>query len=231
MNDEARSTNDEGRTKHEIRKHVPVVGAWCFGERLLFALLALAVRPAARDRRRVASVRFRESVAIDTDLTAQRQLELARIHLAEKRWSEGIDLIRQAAANAPGSLVTISPGRYLNVDLYAQLLLASLPPEGLAVARKAIDESARQAFEEAVRNRDEAALRALVRDSFVSRAADDALMTLGQWAWEAGDLTKARGELGTADSFATVRRRPARRLRSCGIPIHGSIGRRSSRGS
>ncbi|HUE15188.1 MAG TPA: PQQ-binding-like beta-propeller repeat protein [Planctomycetaceae bacterium] len=159
---------------------------------VLFTLLACGVRPAA-GQEAGAAVRFRESVAIDTDLTAQRQLELARVHLAEKRWNEGIDLIRQAAANAPGSLVAISAGRYLNVDLYAQLLLGSLPPEGLAVARKAIDESARQAFEEAVRNRDEAALRAVVRGSFVSRAAHDALMTLGQWAWELGDVTKARG--------------------------------------
>jgi outer membrane protein assembly factor BamB len=132
-------------------------------------------------------------VAIETDLTAQRQLELARIHLAEKRWNDGIDLIRQATANLGNSLVAVRPGQYLNVSLYAQLLLASLPPEGLAVARKAIDESAREAFDEAVRNRDEAALRAIVRHSFVSLATDDALLRLGEWAWEAGDLTRARG--------------------------------------
>lgn len=204
MRSETRSTNDEGNSEPEPRtasvifdfepRASFVIRASCVSSTraVLCVLLALGLRPALAEDA-AATVRFRESVAIDTDLTAQRQLELARIHLAEKRWSEGIDLIRQAAANSPGSLVVISPGRYLNVDLYAQLLLASLPPEGLAVARKAIDESARQAFDEAVRNRDETALRAVVRDSFVSRAVDDALMTLGQWAWEAGDLTKARG--------------------------------------
>jgi outer membrane protein assembly factor BamB len=161
---------------------------------LLTALLAGLVVPSSRAQEGAApgSLRFRESVAIDTDLTAQRQLELARIHLMEKRWHDGIDLIRQATGSSGASLVSIRPGQYLNVSLYAQLLLASLPPEGLAVARKAIDESARQAFDEAIRNRDEGALRAIVRDSFVSRAADDALLTLGQWGWEAGDLTRAR---------------------------------------
>lgn len=138
-------------------------------------------------------IRFRESVAVETDLTAQRQLELARVHFAEKRWKEGIDLVRQAAANSPSSLVSISQGRYLNVGLYAQLLFASLPAEGLAVIREAIDGSARQSFAEAVRNRDEAALRSIVRESFVSRATEDALLTLGQWAWESGNTTAARG--------------------------------------
>ena len=175
-------------TKHDDRKKAIFAGL------LLTVVLLSGIAPQqANGQESGGSARFRESVAIDTDLTAQRQLELARIHLSEKRWSEGIDLIRQAAANSPGSLVAIGPGRYLNVALYAQLLLAALPPEGLSLLRKAIDESARLAFEEAVHNRDEAALRAVVRDSFVSHAADDALMTLGQWAWESGDLTKARG--------------------------------------
>jgi outer membrane protein assembly factor BamB len=204
MKSEIRNPNDEGNPKTEVRTSSVISGfvlracfvirASCFGfpRAVMLVLLALGVRPALAEDEGGA-VRFRESVAIDTDLTAQRQLELARVHLAEKRWNEGIDLIRQVAANDPGSLVAISPGRYLNVELYAQLLLASLPPEGLAIVRKAIDDSARQAFEDAVRNRDEAALRAVVRDAFVSRAADNALLTLGQWAWEAGDLTKARG--------------------------------------
>jgi outer membrane protein assembly factor BamB len=176
------------KTRHDERKKAPIAGLFL----TVVLLLGLTAR-AANSQEGGGSARFRESVAIDTDLTAQRQLELARIHLSEKRWSEGIDLIRQASANSPGSVVAIGPGRYLNVALYAQLLLAALPPEGLSLVRKAIDESARQSLEEAVHNRDEAALRAVVRDSFVSHAADDALMTLGQWAWESGDLTKARG--------------------------------------
>jgi outer membrane protein assembly factor BamB len=141
----------------------------------------------------VAPARIRETVAIETDLTAQRQLELARVHLAEKRWKEGIDLVRQAAANSPASLVSVGPGRYLNVELYAQLLFSSLPPEGLAVIRQAIDGSARQTYGEAFRNRDADGLRSIVRDAFASRATEDALLTLGQWAWESGEITSARG--------------------------------------
>ena len=141
----------------------------------------------------LAPARIRETVAIETDLTAQRQLELARVHLAEKRWKEGIDLVRQAAANSPASLVSVGPGRYLNVELYAQLLFSSLPPEGLAVIRQAVDGSARQTFEEALRNRDADGLRSIVRDAFASRATEDSLLTLGQWAWESGEITQRAG--------------------------------------
>lgn len=155
---------------------------------LLFGLLARSA--AGQDAAR--APRVRESVAVETDLTAQRQLELARVHLAEKRWKEGIDLVRQATANSPSSLVSIGPGRYLNVLLYAQLLFSSLPPDGLAVIRQAIDGSARQTFEEAFRGRDEAGLRSIVRDSFAARAAEESLLTLGQWAWESGDTTSGR---------------------------------------
>ncbi|HET6328911.1 MAG TPA: PQQ-binding-like beta-propeller repeat protein [Planctomycetaceae bacterium] len=137
--------------------------------------------------------RFRESVAIETNLTAQRQVELARVHLREKRWSEGIELIRQVAANDPGSLISVGPGRYLSVDLYAQMLMAALPAEGLAVARKTIDDSAKAAMEDAMRHRDETALRSLVHKMFVARSTEQALLTLGQWAWESGNLTAARG--------------------------------------
>jgi outer membrane protein assembly factor BamB len=158
----------------------------------VFLLSGTLVRSAA-GQEATGTIRFRESVAVDTDLTAQRQLELARVHLAEKRWKEGIELVRQAAANSPASLVSVGPGRYLNVELYAQLLFSTLPPEGLAVIRQAIDGSARQVFDDAFRNRDDAALRSILRDSFVSRAAEDALATLGQWAWESGNITAARG--------------------------------------
>ncbi len=136
---------------------------------------------------------FRESVAIETNLTAQRQLELARQYLAEKRWSQGIELIRQVAANASGSLIAIGPGRYVSVDLYGQMLMAALPTEGLAVARKTLDDSAKTAFDDAVAQRDEPALRALVHKMFVAHSAEPALLTLGQWAWESGNLTAARG--------------------------------------
>ncbi len=107
--------------------------------------------PAASTPARSAAERwFRESVAIETNLTAQRQLELARQYLAEKRWSQGIELIRQVAANASGSLIAIGPGRYVSVDLYGQMLMAALPTEGLAVARKTLDDSAKTALDDAV---------------------------------------------------------------------------------
>jgi len=137
--------------------------------------------------------RLRESVAIETNLTAQRQLELARVHLSDKRWKEGIDLIRQVASNDAGSLISAGSGRYLSVELYGQLLMASLPPEGLAIARKTVDDSARTVFDDALRQRDDVALKSLIRKMFVAQSTEPALLTLGQWAWESGDLTAARG--------------------------------------
>jgi outer membrane protein assembly factor BamB len=162
-------------------------------------------------------MRFHESVAIDTNLTAQRQLELARVLLGEKRWSQGIDLVRQVAASDSGSLISIGPGRYVSVELYVQMLMAALPAEGLEVARKTLDDSAKMAFEDAVRHCDEGALRSLVRRMFVARSTEQALLTLGRWAWESGRLTEARGcwsrlfpprDPATPEPFGTALRFP-----------------------
>ena len=73
------------------------------------------------------------------------------------------------------------------------MLMAALPAEGLAVARKTLDDSAKAAMEDAVRHHDETALRSLVHKMFVARSSEQALLTLGQWAWESGNLTAARG--------------------------------------
>jgi outer membrane protein assembly factor BamB len=132
-------------------------------------------------------------VAIQTNFTAQRQLELARVHLSEKRWGEGIELVRQVAANDSGSLVSLGPGRYVSVELYAQMLMAALPAEGLAAARKTLDDSAKTAFEDALAHHDDVAMRTLLRKMFVAHSTERALVTLGEWAWEAGNLTAARG--------------------------------------
>jgi outer membrane protein assembly factor BamB len=161
---------------------------------LLVAVFSLFIAGASlRGEDKAPPVHFRESVAIETNLTAQRQLELARVQFAEKHWNEAIELIRQVSANSGDSLVKLAPGRYLGVRLYSQLLSASMPADGLARFRQTVDGSARQAFEEAVAVHDEGALRTLLRNSFAASIGDLALLTRGRWAWESGDLTKARG--------------------------------------
>jgi outer membrane protein assembly factor BamB len=62
----------------------------------------------------------------------------------------------------------------------------------LALYRAKTDAQARRWFEAAKKFRDEAALERLVRRAFLSSYGDDALLLLGELAWERGALAQAR---------------------------------------
>src|SRR4029077_21146921 len=89
-------------------------------------------------------------------------------------------------------LAAIEPGRYVNVRSFADILISSMPAEGLKIYRARIDPQARRWFESAKRLRDEEGLEKVVRKAFLSSYGDDALLLLGELAWEAGALARAR---------------------------------------
>src|SRR5262249_7961345 len=89
-------------------------------------------------------------------------------------------------------LVAIEPGRYVNVQTYADILIASMPPEGLKQYRAKIDSQARRWFESARDQRDEEGLGKVVRQAVFSSYGDDALLLLGEIAWEQGAIARAR---------------------------------------
>ena len=132
------------------------------------------------------------AVALDTDPVAAKMLGAARDYLVARQWADAVDLLRQIADQHGERLVAIEPGRYVNVQTFVDILIASMPPEGLHRYRAKIDPQARRWYESAKDVRDEAGLEKVVRKAFLSSYGDDALFLLGELAWEHGALARAR---------------------------------------
>lgn len=139
------------------------------------------------------AVREVESVTLDVDTRVRKRMAAMGEFVAEEQWSRGIDLVREIDRTHAGSLVELEPGRYVEATRFTSLILASLPPSGLAAYRQTIDPEVRPAFERAIVQHDEASLARIVREAYVSSVTDEALLTLGDLAFERGDLGAARG--------------------------------------
>lgn len=136
--------------------------------------------------------RFRESVSLDTDSSVVKKLGTIDDYLAVQQWAQAIDILAEIANEHGQSLVQVSQGRYLNVGRYTNILLAGLPAEGLAEYRRLVDAPARQRFERGRLDRDTHELKWVIRQAFASSYGDDALLLLGDLAWERGETDLAR---------------------------------------
>lgn len=135
---------------------------------------------------------FRESVTLDTDSNVVKKLGTVADYLSEKEWSQAVDVLQDISEKHGQSLIPVAPGQYVNIAVYCNRILAGLPVEGLAVYRERIDPRARQWFEQGRAQRDEALLIKVVHHAFVSSYGDDALLLLGELAWERGHVSAAR---------------------------------------
>lgn len=135
---------------------------------------------------------FGEAVSLDTDSAAVKKLGAARDFLAARQWSDGVELLHQIVEQHGDRLIAVSPGRYVNVRTCCDMLLAVLPADGLKVYRARIDPQAKKWFETGKANRDEGQLLKVVRQAFASSYGDDALLLLGELAWERGAISRAR---------------------------------------
>lgn len=138
------------------------------------------------------TARFRESVNVGRDAQVIRTLEAAREHMAGQRWDEVVPLLQQQIETQGDSIVPVETGRYLNTATACHLLLAALPPEGLATYRQRVDPQARDLFHEGQERLDELPLRRIVTNLFCSSFGDDALWLLGELAFERGSFDQAR---------------------------------------
>ncbi|HEY3969741.1 MAG TPA: PQQ-binding-like beta-propeller repeat protein [Planctomycetaceae bacterium] len=159
---------------------------------ILPALFAFAMFVAPAQAQPDFTVSPAPSVLLDTDPAASKMLGAARDFLAARQWADAIDLLRQTAEQHGERLVAIEPGRYVNVQMSADILLSSLPAEGLKLYRAKVDPQARRWFETAKKDRDAEGLERVVRKAFLSSYGDDALLLLGDLAWEQGSLARAR---------------------------------------
>lgn len=135
-----------------------------------------------------------DAILVDeADAGTRSHLERAKAFVAEEQWEEAVEILRQVAESHSGKVLPVSPLRFVSVRDYCQLQLASLPAEALALYRSRVDIRAKQWYEDGLRHRDGARLREVVDQLFCSSWGDDALLALGDLAFEAGDTGAARG--------------------------------------
>jgi outer membrane protein assembly factor BamB len=114
------------------------------------------------------------------------------IYLADGKWSEAIDSIRQVMGDSGEKLLPVSPNRYVPTRTICHLRLVDFPPEALELYRDLVDPVAGQWFNAWETRRDLAALERIVDEAFVSRWGDDALAALGEASFQAGHYARAR---------------------------------------
>lgn len=124
--------------------------------------------------------------------TVRTYLDRVDSYLADGKWSEAVDSIRQVMEDSGDKLLPVSSNRYVPTRTICHLKLADFPPEALAVYRDLVDPIAGQWFRKWQNDRDLAALERIVSEAFNSSWGDDALAALGEASFEAGHYAQAR---------------------------------------
>lgn len=164
------------------------------------ASLALSTPPARAqrppDRRPVAPF------ISDTSHTADALLRNAAAHTRSGQWNEAIDIYqrivqqhgekvaelpRDDPAADPTGQTTLS----VELQLYCQRKLLTLPPEGRAAYRAKVDDQAGRWFKQGKAARDRTLLRKVVDQAFASSWGDDAAEVLGDLAFQEGRFAEA----------------------------------------
>ncbi len=112
--------------------------------------------------------------------------------LADRQWNEAIDILCQLSETPDEKLVAVDARRYVGLREWCQRRLAALPPEALKIYRGRIDPAAKKWVEQGIAHRDAKPLQEVVDQALASSFGDDALMALGEMAFESGDFAAAR---------------------------------------
>lgn len=124
--------------------------------------------------------------------TVETLLDRVDAYLVDGKWNEAVDTIRQVMENSGDKLLPVAPRRYVNARMACQLKIAGLPPEALERYRSLVDPIAGQWYEAWQTSGERAWLEKIVSEAFASSWGDDALLALGEIAFEAGQYAVAR---------------------------------------
>ncbi len=134
-----------------------------------------------------------EAVQLDqADHAVLAQLERVKTLLADHQWDEAIEILRRQVETSEGKLLAVAPRRYVSLREWCQLQLAALPPEALRLYRGRVDPMAQKWYERGIADHDRQWLQRVVDQALASSWGDDALMALGEMAFESGDFAAAR---------------------------------------
>jgi outer membrane protein assembly factor BamB len=134
-----------------------------------------------------------EGVQLDrVEGTVLAQLERVKSFLADEKWDEAIETLRQLMEGSEEKLIAVTDRRYVGLRDYCQLQLAALPPDAMKLYRGRVDAMAEKWYREGVANRDRRLLLNVVDQAFASSWGDKALLALGDLSLESGDFAAAR---------------------------------------
>jgi outer membrane protein assembly factor BamB len=135
----------------------------------------------------------------DVVLRGQSEQTYKRLAEAERKLIDGkpaeaADAVQRIADEAGDDLVGPPDGQLFRpARRVAQVILAKLPADLLKSYRVRADEPARKLLEAGKKARDPRPLRELLDRYFVSRPAEEALLLLGELAFERGEFRTAEG--------------------------------------
>jgi len=134
-----------------------------------------------------------DSVTVDEiGSSGKKQFEQSRAFLANSQWAEAIDILRRVAETHGEKVVAVDDHVYLSVRDYCQLQYAELPAAGLMIYRQLVDPQAKKWYEQGIASRDQASLELVLSQAFCSSWGDDALLALGEFQLEQGNISLAR---------------------------------------
>ncbi|HEY0984260.1 outer membrane protein assembly factor BamB family protein [Schlesneria sp.] len=141
---------------------------------------------------------FRENASLPFDSQLLKRFETVNDLLADERWTEAIAILQEIAQSENKGLVRLQPGvaggvaTYLNVSSRCNVLLSRIPEAGRQSYRSKFDPQAKRWYENWQRTRDAGELQRIVHQFFMSSYGDDALLALGEAAWDRGEFSAAR---------------------------------------
>lgn len=176
---------------HRVRSTAFILAISCFW-------IVLPSSEAQRGARFDVKRHFRENVTLPVDGNLLKRFGTVEDFLADHRWTEAISLLQEIVQTESKSLMLVQQGKvggvatYVNVASHCHLLLSRASAEGREVYRQKVDPQSRRWYENWQRTRDESELLRIVRQAYLSRLGDDAILALGEAAWDRGDFSAAR---------------------------------------
>ena len=164
----------------------------------LFALTVGGAITSSNGAPQVTRHSFRQNATLPFDRNLLKRFGTVEDLMADQRWVEAIGILQEIVHTENKGLSLVRPGRtgdvetYLNVATRCNVLMSRVSLEGRLAYRQKVDPQAKRWFEAWQRTRDDAELLRIIHQAFLSSYGDDALLALGESAWDRGEFSTAR---------------------------------------
>ena len=138
------------------------------------------------------NLQFQESITLPSSKIAENRISSILNNAKSEQFEALLESLAEVEQEYGEKLIALTPGRYINTRDYCQRIRASLPLVGLKEYRDQVDSQAKRRFDAAAVGSTQGPLLEIVDRAFASRWGDEALLLLGDAAWERGDLDFAR---------------------------------------